>query len=87
MTKLEICTKEGTNPGMVYLYPEGAFYKAYQKSAWLLCTGVHPFKVSAWPLKGLDGPLLSVGFPQSSLDKFSAASARMRFVERSVTSL
>jgi len=32
MTKLEICTKEGTNPGMVYLYPEGAFYKAYQKS-------------------------------------------------------
>lgn len=72
MTKLEICAIEDTNPGQVYLYPEGAFYKAYQKSAWLLCTRVHPFKVSARPLKGLDGPLLSVGFPQSSLDKFSA---------------
>ena len=33
---------------------------------------MHPFKVSSRPLKGLDGPLLSVGFPQSSLDKFSA---------------
>lgn len=72
MTKLEICAKEDTNSGQVYLYPEGAFYKAYQQSAWLLCTRVHPFKVSARPLKGLDGPLLSVGFPQSSLDKFSS---------------
>ena len=75
MTKLEICAIEDANPGQVYLYPEGAFYKAYQKSAWLLCTRVHPFKVSARNLKGLDGPLLSVGFPQSSLDKFSAALA------------
>ena len=71
MTKLEICAIEDTNPGQVNLFPEGAFYKAYQKSAWLLCTKVHSFKVSARPLKGLDGLLLSVGFPQSSLDKFS----------------
>lgn len=72
MTKLEICAIEDTNPGQVNLYPEGAFYKAYQQSAWLLCTRVHPFKVSARSLKGLGVPLLSVGFPQSSLDKFSA---------------
>lgn len=72
MTKLEICAIEDANPGQVNLYPEGSFYKAYQQSAWLLCTRVHPFKVSARPLKGLDGPLLSVGFPMSSLDKFSA---------------
>ena len=72
MTKLEICEREDANSGQVYLYPEGTFYKAYQKSAWLLCTKVHPFKVSARSLKGLDGPLLSVGFPMTSLDKFSA---------------
>ena len=72
MTKLEICAIEDANPGQVYLYPEGAFYKAYQKSAWILCTKVHPFKLSSRSLKGLEGPLLSVGFPQSSLDKFSA---------------
>lgn len=63
MTKLEICEIEDANPGVVYLYPEGSFFKAYQRSAWLLCSRVHPFKVSARPLKGLDGPLLSVGFP------------------------
>ena len=72
MTKLEICAIEDANPGQVNLYPEGSFYKAYQQSAWLLCTRVHPFKVNARPLKGLDGLLLSVGFPMSSLDKFSA---------------
>lgn len=35
MTKLEICAIEDSNPGQIYLYPEGAFYKAYQRSAWL----------------------------------------------------
>ena len=72
MTKLEICAIEDANPGQVYLYPEGAFYKAYQKIAWILCTKLHPFKLSSRSLKGLERPLLSVGFPQSSLDKFSA---------------
>ena len=72
MTKLEICAIEDANSGQVYLYPEGAFYKAYQKTAWILCTKVHPFKLSSRLLKGLEAPLLSVGFPQSSLDKFSA---------------
>ena len=72
MTKIEICAIEDANPGQVYLHPEGAFYKAYQKSAWIFCTKVHPFKLSSRLLKGLEGPLLSVGFPQSSLDKFSA---------------
>ena len=43
-----------------------------QKSAWILCTKVHPLKVSSRLLKGLEAPLLSVDFPQSSLDKFSA---------------
>lgn len=72
MTKLEICAIEDANPGRVYLYPEGNFYKAYQQSAWLLCSRVHPFKVSARSLKGLDCPLVSVGFPLASLDKFAA---------------
>ena len=75
MTKFEICKIEETNQGQVYLYPEGLFYKAYQKSAWLLCTRVYPFELSSRPLKGLEGPLLSVGFPQSSLEKFAAGLA------------
>ena len=34
MTKLEICAIEDANPGVVYLYTAGSFYKAYQQIAW-----------------------------------------------------
>ena len=71
MNKLEIYRAEQSNPGSVYLYPEGMFYKAYEKSAFILCRYVHPFKVSVRPLKALAAPLVSVGFPISSLPKFS----------------
>lgn len=70
-TKLEIYASEQANGGDIVLYLEGMFYKAYEKSAFLLCTKVHPFKVSSRPLKGLDEPLVSVGFPFASLGKFS----------------
>ena len=72
MTKLEIFNAEQVNDGRVYLYPEGMFYKAYEKSAFLLCANVHQFKVSSNQLKSIDEPLVSVGFPFSSLEKFSA---------------
>lgn len=62
MTKLEICAIEDSNPDQVYLYPEGAFYKAYQKSAWILCTKVHPFKVSS-RLFRRETNLISTAFP------------------------
>ena len=62
MTKLEIIDRERRSDGTVLLYPEGMFYKAYEQSAFILCTKVHPFKVSARELKGMDGPLVSVGF-------------------------
>jgi hypothetical protein len=76
MTKLEIYQLEQQNDGKVYLFREGMFYKAYERSAYLLCTRVQPFKVSARPLKGLNEPLISVGFPMASLEKFSAGMNR-----------
>lgn len=73
MTKLEIYNLEQANTGKVYLFPEGMFYKAYEASAYILCTNVHPFKISAQPLKGLDGPLLSVGFSVRAVRRTYAA--------------
>lgn len=75
MTKLEIVARERRSDGTVLLYPEGMFYKAYEQSAFILCTKVHPFKVSVRELKGMDGPLVSVGFPQSSLSRWTAESS------------
>lgn len=72
MTKLEIAAIEKLNEGVVNLYAEGTFYKAYEQSAYILCTYVRPLKVSARPLKGWEGLLLSVGFPISALEKWTA---------------
>ena len=72
MTKLEIVELEKQNKGVVNLYAEGSFYKAYEQSAFVLCSYVRPLKVSARPLKGLKGLLLSVGFPMNALEKWAA---------------
>ena len=72
MTKLEIYRLEENNEGKVYLFPEGLFYKAYEKSAFLLCKLVHPFKVSIRSYKGIKDSIASIGFPKSSLEKFSS---------------
>lgn len=68
MTKLEIFNLEQDNPGNVYLFLEGTFYKAYERSAYLLCKHVQPFKVSSRIIKDIPGPLVSVGFPKTSLE-------------------
>ena len=70
-TKAEIYAAERRNDGEVALYPEGMFYKAYEKSAFLLCTKVSPLKVSRMTVKNLPEPLVRVGFPITSLEKFS----------------
>ena len=70
-TKKEIYDIEQKNEGVVHLYAEGMFYKAYERSAFLLCTLFHPFKVSCRFVKTINDNLLSVGFPQSSLSKWS----------------
>lgn len=72
MTKLEIYRLEENNEGKVYLFPEGLFYKAYEKSAFLLCKLVHPFKVSIRSYKGIKDSIASIGFPKSSLENFSS---------------
>ncbi|MDY6277800.1 MAG: four helix bundle protein [Bacteroidales bacterium] len=72
MTKLEIIRREENHKGSVMLYPEGTFYKAYEQSAFILCSLVNPFKVSFHELKGLSGPYVTVGFPISSLEKWTA---------------
>lgn len=47
----------------VHLWHEGSFLRAYEWSAWLLCRYVHEFKVTRRQFKGLDTPVVFVGFP------------------------
>ena len=71
LSKKEIYEIEQENPGVIHLYAEGMFYRAYEKSAYLLCALIHPFKVSCHFVKSIGDYLASVGFPQSSLDKWA----------------
>ena len=60
--------RESTNTDKIYLTPEGAFYKAYERSAYILCTQWRYLKPTVRRIKYLSGePVVSVGFPKSSL--------------------
>lgn len=76
MTKTEIYHLEENNFGRIYLFQEGMFYKAYEKSAFLLSTLVNPFKVSSRLIKEIGDSIVSIGFPMASLDKFSSGLKR-----------
>ncbi|MBQ9184401.1 MAG: four helix bundle protein [Bacteroidales bacterium] len=71
MTKKEIFEFEKSNPGVIRLYPEGTFYKAYEQSAYALCKYVHAFKVSCNYVKTIGDYIVGVGFPKSSLQKWA----------------
>ena len=69
---LEIVSKEKESTPVINLYSEGLFYKAYDRSAWLCCNHFQKFKVSCRFVKSVGGHVLSIGFPQSSLEKWTA---------------
>lgn len=71
MTSKEIIALESGNTGSINLYKEGLFWRAYERSAYALCTRVHPFKAMKRQLKVLGGETLVVaGFPTSSEDRY-----------------
>ena len=70
MTKQEIYKSEQSNDKGIVLYPEGKFYKAYERSAWCSCMLVHEFKVSCGWVGTAGAFIVSVGFPLESLDKW-----------------
>jgi len=53
------------------LYREGGFLRAYEWSAWLFVKFVSDFKVSNRKIKNVPHPVAMIGFPPTSLTKFS----------------
>lgn len=57
---------------VIHLFQEGCFYRAYERSAWLCVKHVNPqMKVTRKALKGDDESFCFVGFPVTSLPKYS----------------
>ena len=74
LTQKEIIDREQTNTDSVWLYLEGSFYKAYERSAFAFCTRIKDYKVLRKESKTLGRDILYVGFPMTALDRTLADS-------------
>ena len=67
MTSRDFIRNEADNVDRIILYREGLFWKAYERSAYAVCTQIRPFKPTKKRLKSLDGgEIVSIGFPSAS---------------------
>ena len=80
-TSRDFMDAERGNTGRIILYREGLFRKAYERSAYALCTQVHPLKATKRYLKVIGGEMVSVGFPLSGDSKFIGGLERMEETE------
>ncbi len=65
MTFYEIISNESQNEDSIYLYREGMFMKAYERSAFFAHTLIHEFKLSKRYIKTVNMDVISLGFPKS----------------------
>ena len=61
----------------VYLYQEGSFLRAYNWSAWLCVRFINDFKVTNRMFHGEQEPVALIGFPPTSLQKFTPEGAEL----------
>lgn len=55
---------------VINLYLEGSFLRAYEWSAWLCVRYISKFNVTKKTIKVIDGSIVFIGFPVTSLSKF-----------------
>ena len=55
----------------IRLFHEGSFYRAYERSAWLINTYVGQLKPTRRNVKGMDESIVFCGFPITSLAKYT----------------
>lgn len=70
MTFKEILDREDSNTDSIWLYREGMFMKAYDRSAFFVHTLIQPFKLSRRYIKNVNRDVISLGFPEQTLPKW-----------------
>ena len=65
MTFKEIIERESCNEDSIWLYREGMFVKAYERSAFFAHALIHEFKLSKRFIKNVNMDVISLGFPKS----------------------
>ncbi|MBQ4386732.1 MAG: hypothetical protein II822_03925 [Prevotella sp.] len=69
-------TAEAHNERTVRLYAEAAFYKAYERSAYLFVTQIRPYEARRRHIKAAGGDVVSIGFPQTVLETLDVQSEK-----------
>lgn len=67
MTLKEITTREKENNSCIFLYKEGIFWKAYEKSAYAFCVSYQNYKPTRKLIKSIGEEVVSIGFPVAVL--------------------
>ena len=70
MTFREIIEREDQNTDSIWLYREGLFMKAYERSAFFAHTLIHEFKLSKRYIKTVNMDVISLGFPEQTIPKW-----------------
>lgn len=70
MTFREILSREEQNVDSIWLYREGMFMKAYDRSAFFAHTMIHEFKLSRRYVKTVNMDVISLGFPEMTVPKW-----------------
>ena len=65
----------------IHLFAEGNFYRAYEWSAWLFSIYVEGLKLTCRMVKSVDAKMVFLGFPKSSLGKFTPAGSSPKPVD------
>ena len=73
MTQKEIIEREEGNTSYIWLYLEGTFWKAYERSAFAFHTRVKEFRILRKEPKTLGRDILYLGFPQTAFERNTAA--------------
>lgn len=60
----------GVERDAIHLHREGSFLRAYEWSAFLACRYLHSFKINKRAFKGIGHPVVYIGFPETSIDKW-----------------
>ena len=66
----EIILREEHNEDSIWLYREGMFMKAYERSAFFAHTLINEFKLSKRYIKTVNMDVISLGFPEQTVPKW-----------------
>lgn len=67
-------------PTDIHLFEEGSFFRAYERSAWLCVSFIRKFKANRKQVKNSDDSFAFIGFPITSLAKFTLEGAEVEEV-------